>query len=314
MEMLKLNRQGVILNAVMLAGLFAVIAGMIHRFVPAWQPGYLVVASFLVALEASLVHHIYRSEHMWVAELLRYLVPEIFVMLLLMRAAITLSLGASVLAEEAGRWLYDPLSIFDLPFSFAILAGFLIGALAHATMRDLFELAPRSSDSPEALADTNYMVAAMTNAERASALKRISSRFIFGGVVLLLMLALEAVNIEQLGGPSQPVSALSAGGALLYLVSGFLLYSQGRLALLQARWRLEGAQVAPTVSGRWTRVSWIIIAGVACVAALLPRTYGLGLLATIQGALGMIGAAIALIGYVITSILSLLAILPILLL
>jgi hypothetical protein len=97
-------------------------------------------------------------------------------------------------------------------------------------------------------------------------------------------------------------------------VSGFLLYSQARLGLLRTRWNLEGALVAEGVPRRWTRISWLLIGGVAGIAALLPRAYGLGLLTTLQQTLGLIGYAIAMIGYLITSIFSLLAILPLLLL
>src|SRR5437867_1732029 len=68
------NRQGIALNAVMLAALTATVAGAIGRFVPTWQPGYLVAACFLVAIEAGIVHTIFRAERMWMAELARYLV------------------------------------------------------------------------------------------------------------------------------------------------------------------------------------------------------------------------------------------------
>jgi hypothetical protein len=102
--------------------------------------------------------------------------------------------------------------------------------------------------------------------------------------------------------------------ALVYLISGFVLYSQARLTLLRTRWSLEGATVSHTVIRRWTRTSWLLIAGVALAAALLPRTDRLGLLTTLQQMLGLIGYGLALLGYLLTSILSLLAILPILLL
>jgi uncharacterized protein DUF4129 len=311
--MMELNRQGTVLNAVMLASLVAAVAGPIHRFMPAWEPGYIVAASFLVALEASLIHHTFRRERMWLDEIARYLVPELFVMLVLMRVATTFSLGVATFGQQARSWLFDPLSIFDSPFIATILLGLLVGVLAHAAMHDLFELAPRSSETPEALAEDAKITLVLRNEERAAALGRMSSRFVIGGVVLLVALGLEVVNIERIAGASLPISALSAGGALLYLVSGFLLYSQGRLALLQGRWRQEGARVADTITRRWTRTSWIIIVGVAGVAALLPRAYGLGLLATLQGALGWLGYAIALLGYIVTSFLSLLAIIPILL-
>lgn len=312
--MLKLNRQGVILNAFMLAALVAVLVGPIHRFSATWQPIYLVGACFLVAIEAGLVHHAFRREHMWVDELLRYITPEVFVMLILMRVATTLSGGVGTLAEDARRWLYDPLSIFDIAFCFAILAGFLVGLFTHAAMRDLFELEPRTAEQPEVAKEDTQFVTAMNNRDRAAALSRISTRFVVGGALLLLALGIEAVNIQRVSGPSLPISALSAAAALVYLISGFVLYSQARLSLLRARWNLEGATVADMVGQRWTRTSWMLIVGVALGAALLPRAYGLGLLTTLQQTLGLIGYGLALVGYLLTSLLSLLAILPLLLL
>jgi len=312
--MIKLNRQGLILNAFMLMALMAVLCGPIRRFAPTWQPIYLVVASFLVAIEAGLVHHVFRREHMWIDELLRYILPEIFVMLIVMRVATTLGIGIATLSADAQRWLYDPLSVFDMSFIFAIFAGFLVGVLTHAALRDLFELEPRASEAPSAAPDENQFVAAMNNRDRTAALRRISSRFVFGGAFLLLALGIEAVNIQQVAGPSLPISWLSAVAALVYLISGFVLYSQARLTLLRTRWNMEGATVSDAVGRRWTRASWLLIAGVATAAALLPRTDRLGLLTTLQQTLGLIGYGLAILGYLLTSLLSLLAVLPLLLL
>jgi Domain of unknown function (DUF4129) len=312
--MMKLNRQGLLLNAFMLAALVAVLAGPIHRFTPTWQPIYLIGASFLVAIEAGLVHHAFRREHMWLDELLRYVTPELFVMLILMRVATTLGAGIVTLGDDARRWLYDPLSIFDISYCLAILAGLLVGLLTHAAMRDLFELGPRASEKAGADADENQFLITMNNRDRSAAIARISSRFVFGGAFLLLALGIEAVNIQRVTGPSLQISLLSAIGALIYLISGFVLYSQARLTLLRSRWNLEGAKVAEAVGRRWTRTSWLLIGGVALFAALLPRAYGLGLLTTLQQTLGLIGYGLAILGYLLTSLLSLLAILPILLL
>lgn len=312
--MIKFNRQGLILNAFMLMALTAVLAGPIHRFAPTWQPIYMVGASFLVAIEAGLVHYAFRREHMWIDELLRYILPEIFVMLILMRIATTLGAGVATLSADAQRWLFDPLNVFDMSFIFAIFAGFVIGMLTHAAMRDLFELGPRVSEAPSAAPDENQFVAAMNNRDRSAALRRISSRFVFGGAFLLLALGVEAVNVQNVAEPSLPISWLSAVAALVYLISGFVLYSQARLTLLQTRWNMEGATVSDAVGRRWTRTSWLLIAGVASAAALLPRTDRLGLLTTLQQTLGLIGYGLAMLGYLLTSLVSLLAILPILLL
>jgi Domain of unknown function (DUF4129) len=311
------DRQGIFLNAVMLAAVTAVVAAAIQRFVPTWQPGYLVAACFLVALEAGIMQMIFRAERMWLAELARYLVPELTVMLVLMRIAATLSQGSQLstpaLAAIARRWLYDPLSIFDMLFLCFILAGLIVGGLAHTGMNDLLEIAPQPFEGPARDDEGSRRHAVLAAADRALALRRISSRFVVGGVLLLCALGIEAVNIERIGGPSHPISGLSAGGALLYLVSGFLLYSQARLALLHARWRLEGVHVADDVARRWTRASLMLIGGVVGAALALPRAYGLGLLDTLRAVLGLLGYALVLLGYVVIWIFSLLALIPVLL-
>jgi hypothetical protein len=301
-------RHSAVLNAIMLASLVAVIAGPIRRFMPWWSPGYIVGASFLIAFEAGVIHQTFRREHMWMSELLRFLVPEIVVMFVLMRIATTLSFGVATLAEDARRWLYDPLSIFDAPFIVAILAGLLIGWLAHAAMQNAVELAPHQFETPAQSDETR--LAAIVTEERAAALARVNTRFIVGGALLLLCLALEAVNIQNIGAASLPLSALSAIGALCYLISGFLLYSQARLSLLHARWQLDGARVSAQVTRRWSRTSWLIICGVALAALALPRAYGLGLLDTIRAVLNVFGYIFAVLGYAVVSFFGLLLLIP----
>jgi hypothetical protein len=304
------NRQGLLLNAVMISALVAVICGTIRRFLPAWQPLYLVAACFLITIEAGLVHYAFRRDRMWADELMRYLVPEVCVMVVVMRIAVTLSLGTATLGADLRGWLYDPLSIFDPLFVGAIILGLIIGVLTHTAMHNLFELAPQQFEGSDLLVAEHRHLAQRVSEERAAIVRRISSRFASGGVLLLLALSLETVNIERIGAQGGPISRMSAAGALAYLVSGFLLYSQARFALLQSRWRLEGASVAAGVGRRWTRASWALIGGVATAALLLPRAYGMGLLDTLGSLFGILGYAFVLVGYVVVWIISLLALIP----
>ncbi len=188
-----------------------------------------------------------------------------------------------------------------------IIVGLLVGILAHLGLRDLSELAPQPFEGPASRDDDHRSHAVIVTQDRARALHRINMRFVTGGALLLCALSLEAVNTERIVGPSRSIAGLSAGGALLYLVSGFVLYSQARLALLQSRWRMEGVQVAENVGRRWTRASLLLIGGVIVGAVLLPRAYGLGLLDTLRGGLGLLGYVLALLGYAVVWIFSMLA-------
>ncbi len=306
-------RQGLLLNTVMMTCLAAVAAGPLQRFAPQWQPLYLVGAVGLIALEAGLVHYTYRRDRMWTSELLRYLAPELLLMVVLMRVATILSSGTATLSQSLRRWLFDPLSVFDLTFIVAIIAGLVVGTITHSTMQALRDLQPQEFEGPAKPSDDQRLLSLMSE-DRAIALRTISNRFIAGGVFVLLALGLESVNIQRINEPGRSISTLSAIGALVYLMSGFLLYSQARLALLQSRWRLDGARVAPNVGKRWTRSSWLVIVGVALVMVVLPRTYGLGLLDTIRAALGLVGYLFSVLGYAVIWFFSLVALIPALLL
>ncbi|MBS1968575.1 MAG: DUF4129 domain-containing protein [Chloroflexi bacterium SZAS-1] len=309
-----LNRQGLLFSALMLAALVAALCGPVQRFIPDWQPLYLIGASFLVALEAGAVHYTFRREALWGDEIARYLVPEVFVMIVLMRVATALAQGHTQLFALARDWLYDPLQVFDTSFVVAIILGLMIGLVAHLTMRDLFLLEPRPTDAHLSTAEDMRHAALMATYDRRAALRRVGSRFIQGGVLLLLALGLESVNIQQISAPGLPISRLSSIAALVYFICGFLLYSQAWLAFLRARWYIDGATIAAEVPRRWTIVSGLIIGGIVGGASFLPRAYGMGLLATLQQSLGLLGYLIAVIGYGLTTLVSVLAVLPLLLL
>lgn len=303
------NLRSAVLVALMLTALVAAGSGVVQRLVPGWQPLYLVTACFLIGLEAGIVHYVARSQRLTFTELIRYLAPELFVMAVVMRIIATLGFADSSLAESLTRWLYDPLAVFDATFGAHMLTGLLTGALAHQAMRDLSSLAPL----PRAPGDEERRLEALVAADRSLALERISSRFMMGGGVLLLALAGEAVNTNVSGGSPRPLAPLSIAASLVYVVSGFVLYSRARLMVLQAQWLQEGARVAPQVEWRWVRGSWLLIALIAAGAALLPRSHALGLVDTLRALLGVIGYALAMIGYALMWLLALLLALPALL-
>lgn len=305
-------RQGVILNAIMLTSSAAVVAGMMLRFAPSWHPGYMLGALALIALEAGIVHRAYRRGRMWTGELLRYLAPELMVMAVLVRLAITATLAEPLLAA-AKRWLTNPLSALDVPFLLAFAVGAIIAGVTHTTMQALRDLQLQEFETSSPRDESAGLLHLLAH-DRSEALRGISTRFIIGGVLVLLALGIEAVTIERIGEQGHAVSTGSAIGAFVYLVSGFLLYSQARLALLNTRWQLDGAIVSPLVGKRWARSSWLIIGGVALVALLLPRAYGMGLLDALRAALGIVGYVFALLGYGVLWLFSVLALIPALLL
>lgn len=312
------NLFGAVLAALMLACLVMVLSGLLQRFVPAWQPAPLVGACFLVALEAAIVHYTVRRERMWLVEVSSYLVAEIAVLLLLMRIVATLSQGLSSLPADLQLWLRSPLAALDVPFLSCTLVGLVVGIIARNTAHDLHELSPRHFDQLPSRDSEQRMLLIHANSERGLLLQRLAARFVWGGVIMLLAMAGQVVNIQRIDGPALALPPTAAVAGVFYLIAGFVLYSQARLALLRARWWQEGALVEPKVLRSWHRASLLLIGLIALGALLLPRSYGLGLLDTIRlafaGVLGFTQLLFFGISYVVLALIALLSVIPALLL
>ncbi len=309
------NRQGMLLAAVMLASLVLVLGIAVQRFVPEWRPGYLAIVCFLIALETAFISSTVRRERMWMNESMRYLAAEVAVLIALMRIVATLSLGAATLREDAQRWLLYPLSALnDAPFIGCLIVCGLVGLAAARSTRDLLDLAPQEFEGRVAPRDEHLQVHTLASYDRIFALKRINRRFIIGGVLLLAALSLHVANMASITGPSLPVSPFAAAGALVYVITGFLLYSQARLALLEARWTMEQAVVERSVARRWARSSVLLIGGLSLLMVVLPRSYGMGLLETFRTTVSFLGSLLVQAGYIILWLISLATMLPLLLL
>ncbi|HMP41257.1 MAG TPA: DUF4129 domain-containing protein [Roseiflexaceae bacterium] len=307
---MKFDRQGAILTALILTAFTTVLFSAVHRFAPFWQQEPLIIICLIVALEAGFVHYVTRQERLSAGEFVRYLVPEILILAVLSRIAATISLAPVDLGVLLRSWLFDPLSILDGIFLGCFVVGLFVGLMTHLMMRDLHDLMPVPGENAPSSLEGHRRYAAVIAADRAEALARIGRRFGMGGILLLIALAAEVANIEEISGPSLRVSLNSTIGTIAYLLCGFLLYSQARLVVLQTRWEHEGAHVSQLVQRRWTRTSLLITILALTLAAVLPRNYGMGFLETLRAILGMIGYVIAMIGYLLLWLFSMLISLP----
>jgi hypothetical protein len=314
MPRLTFNRPAALLSAIMLTALIAVAGGAAQRFNPDWDRVPLIVVAFLVTLEAGFVQRAVSARRLSLGERIRYLAPELLLLMVSMRFVASISIPNPHIGETLRAWLYDPLLAIDAMFALYCVIGLAIGYLAHATASDVASLEPQAADEANLRADDHERFAVFLADERAAALRRIGTRFGAGGAILLIALSLEAVNLRQIGGLPESLSFASISAALIYIVSGFLLHSRARLAALQARWQIEGAHVAANVARRWLTSSILLVGGVLAIAALLPHNYGADVLNTLNNALGMIGYGFAIAGYLVTWLFGMLLMLPALLL
>lgn len=303
------------LIALLFASLVFVLGGAVQRFIPVWQPIYMTLLTLLIVAESSFISYVIQRDRLILGENTRYLVAEIAVLFVLTRIVATLSTGAQSLQDDLQAWLISPLSILsDPPFVFSFLASLLLGFLAQQAVRDLHYLLPQSFERQTIPRDEHRYVYNMANQDRGQALQRINRRFVYGGGLLLVALMVQVVPGFDLSQSSLSVPTAVALASLIYIISGFLLYSQSWLSMLQARWALESSKVDTRIMRRWSQISILLVAGLCIVALFVPRSYGMGLLDTLRSSLGIVGAVIAQIGYLLLWLGSLIIMLPMMLL
>jgi hypothetical protein len=271
---------GALLLAGLTTALVAIGAGLLGRVLPGWQPAPLIIACFLVAMEAALVRYRMQLGRHLELGALGYLAAELFALAVLMRAV--------PLAWEpdppgiAGSWIATPLAALDLPFVACFCLGLLIALIVRASLRQLAVLEPRGTPLLEQGLDADFFRAQSAREDRA-ALAAIAGGLGWGAALALLGLIGQSLNPAQLGGPGPPLSPSAGLAGVTYLVCAVLLYSRARLGLLRASWRRDGIVVAPEVLRGWRWTSLAIVLAVAGIGLLLPQGYGAELVAGMQG-------------------------------
>jgi hypothetical protein len=262
--------------------LTAVLSGLFVRFVPTWQPGYLVMAVALVAGEAALVRYrMLRGQHL-AAGALRYVGAELFLLAVLMRIVATLGQGLAQFAEIAERWLASPLLALDTAFLICLLVGILVAILVRTGLSTLAEMAPR----PIAPATDDSLESAFFRADLGNqqklAFTRLSTLLAWGGGLTLLALIGQVANFSQFGGQSRALAPAVALAGVGYLICAVLLYSRARLTFMQARWQNDGAHVDPAVVRFWSATSAALVVALVVVLLIVPRSYGMGMLDAVR--------------------------------
>lgn len=117
----------------------------------------------------------------------------------------------------------------------------------------------------------------------------------------LLLMGLGLVGVAALARVRAP-SDTSVGYVLAYFGLALLLLSQTRFTLLRAAWQSERIPFDRGVGRRWLLYSGLLLGGLALAALALPTQYALGLFATLQYLLTLLGAVVQLIVFVVVLI------------
>lgn len=270
---------------------------------------FTLVLCFLIALEGVLtVRWLDRPKQF--RNKLGIYVAEVIVALFVIRIATWIVNGGFPSRSEFFHMLTNPEAVLD--GFFVVTAALAIFALlrAQSQTRLFTKFSLDRSElvylSPIGLGDSAREDHAPPVTDRHALLLRFYRGWAISGLILIVCAALSTYDLSAIGGRTPGISSIRdldhlglpremLIAMLVYFLGGLWLASEGRLAMLNARWVSEGIHIENKVSLSWRRYSLILLGLIAVVAALLPLGTTIGLTELFE--------AIAWIGYLVAGLL-----------
>jgi hypothetical protein len=303
-----------VLVALMLACGALTVVNLITRLVPSWEPWYIAVICFAVALDALYSYRRYTRMSIISSEWFTSVGTQLVIYLTVIRVAVGVSHGLNAfLAELSSGWQRFLLSFTTIEF-FTITVLTIITWLLSGSFAKLLD----EMGLDQALVMQDVEAGVPTDVPPAR--DRLIGLVFSIGFVLVMLTALMRLDLRALSGEMNflflDVPTLSSGGAstLLYFMLALALLSQTQFISLHTSWNLQRIPVNRSVAGRWALYSIIFLLLLAGVTSLLPTNYSLGLLDAVGTVLNAISWLLFSVVQIIMTIFMLIISLPFLLL
>lgn len=247
---------------------------------------------------------------------LAYRAAEFIVIAILFRFLAWILTGSWPTLKMWQTFLFEPLTIFaDIFFLISVIVVFFAWQRAITTTEIFSAL---TIDRAEAAFFANAfgkhkLDTRPTVTNRGVLVSSFLQQWLFGGLVLVICTALTTFDLSsrssvwslremaRLELPAPIITAL-----ILYFLAGFVLLSQGKLAMMNARWLINGITKGQTVERSWARTSLRILLLIAFAAAFLPLGSTLAFSRIISAFIGFVTAVITTIVVFFISLLAIL--------
>lgn len=281
-----------LLVTVMMMCLAVALVNLVRLMEPEWHGAYFLVGILLVTVEAIYSFHILRRYPSWRISRWRFRLAEAVVLLIALKLLSLAHTPWSQLKAEIPAMWDDPTVFFHLEFAVVLGLTAIAWNLTTQTVVDF-----------EALYDP-FIDSRWT-------LTRLTSRFLWGGVLLVLLSGLSQTiivfGLSSLLDLWRPTIGGIIGNVLLYFMLGFVLISQVNLTRLTIRWHLQDITPTAGLTGQWVRYGLIFMGLVTLAAFLLPTHYSMGFLELAGRVVGLLIQLVMWFYYLLFFLLVLLA-------
>lgn len=195
-------------------------------------------------------------------------------------------LGPAVLAADAQRWLASPASFVDVALFYSVFVLFFVWDFGLKTAGDLQQLSLQPGEVAPPTSSPQYydwLTSPFRFIDHAAAWRRLMHRFLYGGLILLVLIGIVTVPPGQLTNPGRPVVQGLVTPVLLYFVLGLLLASQTSLDRLRTEWLRDRAAIQSGLTSRWLRAGIAMVLLSLAAALLLPTDYSEGVADQLPG-------------------------------
>ena len=258
---------------------------------PGLHSELLLGACLLATLESNFSYGLLRARFLSGWELWRFRLVELGFLFLVIRAASLALNGWPAELGAPGSLPTDVVGILMFLFDVETFLSLALAVLFAFAVGDTLSDLERVGEAP--FMERHYV----------NPVDSLTSRFMWGGVVLLALSGLARIGLaEALSLDRPPVTGLVLN-VLVFFVLGLFLLGRANLARMTTGWQARGLRVAAELPGRWMRYSLAFIALAALLAFALPTSYT-------SGALGMLGnlflIGVGMLWYFLAILLSLL--------
>ena len=270
-----------VLLAGMMVCLVNTVALLASRLVRGYSGQYLPFLGLLISLEAMLT---WRRTKRWM-ELntygITYWVIEWIVLIIFIKIFLYAWHGFGQFITDLGKWpqffleaFFNPETVFVL-----VLAGF-VWLWTGLNVVDLNEL---EGDYNALFSDDTGVILNERNSRR----QHIVSRFFILGFLMVAITALLQIDFSNFS-VSPIIRMRDFTNLVVYFLLGLTLISLTQLSVLRATWAWDQVPISTNVAKRWITFSLVFLALVSIVALVLPTSYSMGLLATLNYILSLI--------------------------
>ncbi len=269
------------------------LVNLTRLFNPAWRGAFFLLGMLLTTVEAIYSYRLLKSWRARDISVMRYRTAE-WVSLLVALKIFSLAdkTLAQVMIDFQSMW-QDPLNVVNVEFYMMLILAAVCWWMVTDTVTDFDDL-----HDPYAL-----------SASTISPVDRLATRFMWGGVILVLTSGINQLII-RFGLPGlidfqRPSLDGILVNVLVYFVVGLALLSQARLTRLMMTWQLHKVEIGPGLVKQWAKYGLVFLGLVTAAAFFLPTTYTLGFLTSAAVVLGAIMQYLIFVAQLVLMLLSL---------